>query len=101
MTIEQMETQTYMVGDIDKAALLARIADLELQVEELTDKLDDVESDSLARWERNNGPAYDYVQFFFDCFARLDGVYPCASVTSEYDKSIIYAAIQRGEGVVE
>lgn len=101
MTIDEKETHAYLAGDTDKAALLARIADLELQVEALTDKLDDAESDSLARWEKNNSPIRDYVNFFDMCFQQLNGAYPCASVTSDYDKSIIYAAIQRGEGVVE
>ena len=100
-TISELEALAYLSGDTDKVSLLARISELELQVEALTDKLDDAESNSLARWERNNGPASEYKQFFFDCFARLDGVYPCVSVTSDYDKSIIYAAIQRGEGVAE
>lgn len=53
MTIDEMETHAYVNGDTSQSDLLARIADLELQVEELTDKLDDAESDSLARWEKN------------------------------------------------
>ena len=101
MTIEQLETQAYLAGDTYKAELLARIADLELQISDLTDKLDSAESDSLARWERNNGPAYEYVQFFHECFDRLGSHYPCPEISNDHDKSIIYAAIERGEGVTE
>jgi len=38
----------------------------------------------------------NYRGFFDDCFARLDGAYPCASVTSDYDKSIIFELIEKG-----
>lgn len=43
-------------------------------------------------------PDYElYKQFFFDCFERLNGHYPCPSVTSDYDKGVIFKAIKRGE----
>ena len=61
----------------------------------------DAQADSLYKWEKNNSPIAGYVTFFDECFQRLSGVYPCASVTSDYDKSIIFAAIERGEGVAE
>ena len=93
-TTEDLEREAYLSGDTAHADLLARIVELE-------DQLSDAQSDSLSKWEKNNGPAYEYLQFFQDCFERLNGHYPCASVTSDYDKSIIYAAIERGEGVTE
>lgn len=36
-------------------------------------------------------------QFFYDCFERLAGHYPCPEFSSDYDKSVIFAAIERGE----
>jgi hypothetical protein len=50
----------------------------------------DAKNDELLE-DRNN-----YREFFFDCFSRLDGAYPCPSVTSDYDKGIIFEAIEGG-----
>ena len=94
-TIQEQEQAAYMAGDTRTAELLARIAELEAQVLELEDKIDI--TTTLEDWEKNNGPAYDYVQFFNGCFERLAGHYPAPSVSSDYDKSIIFAAIERGE----
>lgn len=94
-TIQEQEQAAYMAGDTRTADLLARIAELEAQVLELEDKIEDTAT--LEDWEKNNGAAYDYVQFFNGCFERLAGHYPAPSVSSDYDKSIIFAAIERGE----
>lgn len=93
------ETQAYLDGNIELADALARIAELEAEVEALEEKIEDTET--LERWEKNNGPAKEYYEFFHECFARLNGHYPCPDITSDYDKSIIFAAIERGEGVTE
>ena len=98
-TTEELECIAYANGDTAHADLLARIVELEAEVENLESQLEDAQADSLSKWERNNGPAYDYVQFFNECFQRLNGLYSYPSVTSEYDCGIIYAAIERGEGV--
>ena len=100
-SIDEQERIAYANGDTAHANLLARIVELEAQVEALEDQLSDAQDDSLSKWEKNNGSAYAYVEFFHDCFARLDGHYPCPSVTSDYDCGVIYAAIERGEGVSE
>lgn len=80
----------------------AGTAELEAERDALARELEELEEsaadDSLARWERDNGPADAYKQFFEDCFERLAGHYPCPSVTSDYDQSVIFAAIERGEG---
>jgi len=94
---DEAERIAYAEGFTGTAALFARIADLEAEVLKLENELEDARSDSLSRWERNNGPAYDYVQFFMDCFERLAGHYPAPSITSDYDKSVIFDAIERGE----
>jgi len=68
-------------------------------VDSLENQLDD--SVTLERWERNNGPAEAYREFFYDCFNYLAGHYPCPSVTSDHDKQVIFDAITRGEGMDE
>lgn len=93
---DEAERIAYAEGFTGTAALFARIADLEAQILTLENQLDDARHDSLSRWERNNGPAYDYVQFFTGCFERLNGHYPAPSITSDYDKSVIFDAIERG-----
>lgn len=98
-TIEDQEQAAYIAGDTKTADLLARIAELEAEVLELENKFEDTET--LEEWEKRNGPAYDYVQFFQQCFSRLSGHYPCPSVTSDYDKSIIFDTIERGEAYAD
>ena len=93
------ETQAYLDGNIELADALARIAELEAEVEALENAANNVVT--LESWEKNNGPAKEYYEFFHDCFARLGAHYPCPEVTSDYDKSIIFNAIERGEEVTE
>ena len=94
-SLREAEQAAYAAGDTLKAKLLARIMDLE---EELERVKDDARSDSLNVWESDHGPASAYVEFFFDCFRLLDGKYPVPSVTSDADKQVIFDAIVRGEG---
>ena len=89
------ETQAYLDGNIELADALARIAELEAEVEALENAANNVVT--LESWEKDNGPAYEYYQFFNECFARLNGHYLCPEVTSDYDKSVIFEAIERGE----
>ena len=64
--------------------------------------LDRMIEEKLDKALNDNCPDYAaYKQFFEDCFQRLDGHYPCASVTSDYDRSVIFDAIERGEGATE
>lgn len=100
-TINEQETLAYLSGDTDKADLLAQIAELEAQVETLEEQLSDAQDNRLEKWEKNNGPVEEYEQFFYDCFEHLGAHYPCPSVTSNYDCGVIFAAIERGEGVAE
>jgi hypothetical protein len=79
-------------GDSEKAALYLAVAKLLETVEEHEDKIEDLEKD-IERM-----PDYSrYVEFFNDCFARLNGHYPCPAVTSDYDCSIVFDAIEKGE----
>ena len=91
----EAERIAYSEGFTMAAELFARIAELEAEVDRLQNELEDTAT--LAEWEDKNGPAYEYVQFFNECFERLAGHYPAPSVTSDYDKSVIFAAIERGE----
>ena len=95
---DEAERLAFAEGFTGTAALFARIADLEARVLQLENELEEARDDSLSRWEENNGPAYDYVQFFMNCFERLNGHYPAPSITSDYDQSVIFDAIERGEG---
>ena len=94
-TLQDQEQAAYIAGDIRTADLLARIAELEAEVTDLENKIEDTMT--LEEWERKNGPAYEYVQFFQDCFESLGAHYPAPSVSSDYDKSIIFEAIRLGE----
>ena len=101
LTTEEQERAAYMAGDTRAAELLAQIAQLEAErdalAEELENLKDSAADDSLERWENENGDAEQYKEFFFDCFARLAGHYPAPDVSSDYDKSVIFAAIEKGE----
>ena len=101
----EAERIAYAEGFTMAAELFARIAELEAERDQLAEELekakDEAAEDSLARWENENGPAEEYKDFFFDCFQRLAGVYPAPSVSSDYDKSVIFAAIEKGEGCTE
>lgn len=93
----EAERLAYAEGFTMAAELFARIADLEAERDALEEELDEARADSLTQWEKNHGPAEAYKQFFEDCFERLAGHYPAPSVTSDYDQSVIFAAIERGE----
>ena len=93
--LSEAEREAYSSGDTDKALLIARVIELLEDNESLRQQIDDTET--LESWEKKNGPAYEYVQFFHQCFEHLNGHYPCPNVTSDYDKSVIFEAILRGE----
>lgn len=92
----EVERIAYAEGFTMAAELFARIAELEAERDALLEELEQAEADSLTQWEKNNGPADAYKQFFEDCFERLAGHYPAPSVTSDYDQSVIFAAIEKG-----
>lgn len=97
----EAERIAYAEGFTMAAELFARIAELEAERDQLAEELEKAQDaaadDSLTRWDNENGPAEDYKEFFLDCFARLAGHYPAPSVSSDYDKSVIFAAIEKGE----
>lgn len=95
MNLMEAEQAAYAAGDTLKAKLLARIMDLEDELERVKYAAAD---DSLTAWESDHGPASAHVDFFHDCFKRLRCRYPIPSITSETDKQVIFDAIVRGEG---
>ena len=95
VNLSDAERAAYSSGDTLTAKLLARIMDLDDELERVKD---DAAANSLKAWESDHGPASAYVDFFFDCFEYLRCRYPVPSITSETDKQIIFDAIARGEG---
>ena len=91
----EAERAAYVAGRAHEAALLARIAELEADLEQAQDALDAAEAASLARWEQSNGPADAYRDFFLACFQHLPQRYPSPSVESDYDQAVIFDAIAR------
>mgnify|MGYP003298945852 CR=1 FL=1 len=98
---KEQERAAYLAGDTRTAELLARVDELEAERDQLAEELENLKDaaadDSLKRWENKNGNPDQYKEFFFDCFARLAGHYPCPEVSSDYDKGVIFSAIEKGE----
>lgn len=97
----EAERIAYAEGFTMAAELFARIAELEAERDQLAEELEKAQDaaaeDSLTHWEKENGNPDNFKEFFYDCFARLAGHYPCPEVSSDYDKSVIFAAIEKGE----
>ena len=101
LTTEEQECAAYLAGDTRTAELLAQLVQLEDERDTLAEELEkaqtDAENDSLELWGKENGDPEQYKEFFFDCFARLAGHYPAPDISSDCDKSVIFAAIEKGE----
>ena len=90
----EAERIAYTEGFTMAAQLFAKIADLEAERDLLQGQLDDIPSEK----ERNRD-AQDLEQlkeFFYDCFQKLPGHYSCPSWSNDYDKSVIFDAIETG-----
>jgi hypothetical protein len=95
MKTDELERAAYAAGDIQTAKLLGSVIDLEDERNTLQNTLEDIPSEA----ERNRD-AHDLEmlkEFFYECFRRLNGHYPCPEWSSDYDKSVIYDAIEKGE----
>lgn len=97
MELKDLERAAYLSGDTNTAELLARIEDLERERDELQDKLDDMPSEDELN--QNARDLENLKEFFYDCFGRLAGNYPRPEWSSDYDKNVIFEAIERGERV--
>ena len=91
-TLEEQERAAYMQGDIRTADLLGQLEDMTEERDALEEAAEDVDifTDEL----REELEALR--EFFDDCFERLAGHYPAPSVFSDYDKSVIFEAIEKG-----
>ena len=89
------ERMAYSEGFVTAAKLFARIADLEAERDALQAELDDIPSEKERNQDAND--LTELKEFFFECFQRLHGVYPCPSWSSDFDKSVIFDAIEKGE----
>ena len=97
LTLEPAEAEriAYAEGFTMAAELFKRIDDLTAERDALQAELDDIPSEK----ERNQD-AHDLEhlkRFFYDCFERLSAHYPCPEFSSDYDKNVIFEAIDRGE----
>ena len=97
LTLSERERLAYVQGDTLTAQLFADMEESAERVEFLEEQESELRQASLSEWERRNGSADAYKEFFDECFKYLAGHYPCPEVTSDYDKSVIFAAIERGE----
>jgi hypothetical protein len=97
--IEDLERVAYLMGDNERAALLGMIVELKQELLDLQYKLDDYPSEKQMNQEAQD--LQHLKEFFYECFQRLDGHYPCPEFSSDYDKGVIFEAIERGEEVKE
>lgn len=104
LTFEELERVAYIQGNtmqadnFDKCNILADLED-NLPSEFTLDQTIDAQIDSYVEKQiEKQCPNYaEFKQFFYDCFEMLNGHYPCPSVTSDYDCSIIFDVIRKGE----
>jgi hypothetical protein len=101
-TFDELEREAYLAGNTQLAASYAAMEDLENVLNgadlvldrSISTQIEEVQEKAIA----DNCPDYEeYKQFFYDCFERLGAHYPCPSVTSDYDKLVIFDAIEKGE----
>lgn len=97
--LREMERAAYASGDTDRAALLEALIFERERIESLEDELADLPSADQRTADTEELNALR--QFFSDCFENLAGHYPAPSVTSDYDCSVIFDAIRRGEDTAD
>ena len=95
----EAERIAYSEGFTMAAKLFARIAKLEAERDALAEELEDLkDSQPDPRQVQQDAQDLEHLkQFFYDCFDCLAGNYPCPEFSSNYDKGVIFAAIERGE----
>ena len=103
---DEQERMAYISGNTQMAAGYAAMEDLETVLSDadlnldrdISTQIEEIQTKAIT----DNCPDYEaYKQFFDDCFSRLDGHYPCPSVTSDHDRGVIFDAIDRGERTTE
>jgi len=94
----EAERLAYSEGFIGTAELFKRIAELEAERDELMGELEEARDQipDPKQYTQDQQDLEHLKQFFYDCFERLSGVYPCPEFSSDYDKSVIFDAIEKG-----
>ena len=94
----EAERLAYAEGFTGTAELFKRIAELEAERDELMGELEEARDQipDPKQYAQNQQDLEHLKQFFYDCFERLPGVYPCPEFSSDYDKSVIFDAIEKG-----
>lgn len=95
----EAERIAYAEGFTMAAELFARIAELEAERDALVEELETLKDElpDPRQVLQDEQDLNHLKQFFYDCFERLAGHYPCPEFSSDYDKNVIFAAIERGE----
>ena len=102
-TLSELERAAYMSGNIQLSnalfdAMKFEIANDDCGPLDLESPIDAQLEEMTSKAIADNCPDYEeYKQFFDDCFSRLNSYYPCPSVTSDYDQSVIFDAISKGD----
>lgn len=103
LTLEEQERAAYMAGDTRTAELLVQaqdLEDLESHTGDIPSMVEAVQDAGGIKRLAEKLEELEHLREFFDtCFSLLTGYYPCPSVTSDYDKGVVYDAIRRGEGL--
>jgi len=76
--------------------LLEALVESRKMQETLEDELIEAKRD-LESLEEKTIDFDNYASFFDECFERLNEHYPCPEVTSDYDQSVIFDAISKGD----
>lgn len=94
----EAERLAYSEGFTGTAELFKRIAELEAERDELMGELEEARDQipDPKQYAQDQQDLEHLKQFFHDCFERLPGVYPCPEFSSDYDKSVIFDAIEKG-----
>ena len=96
-TYDEIERAAYLSGDLIRAELAHEASKYFDAIENTGFTLDSTVDAQVDAEVTARCPNYaEYKQFFEECFYRLNGHYPCPSVTSDYDQSVIFDAIEKG-----
>ena len=100
---DELERAAYIVGNTQLADAYAAMDTLERIDVEMPLGFDfeapmdqQIENDVEAEIAKHCPDYAEYKEFFNDCFAHLGAHYSCPSITSDYDKGVIFAAIDQG-----
>lgn len=97
MTTEERERLAYAEGFTEAAGVLAALSDAEGVRDSLIEQIADIPSEKER--DKDAQDLQHLKEFFYACFNSLAAHYPCPSWSSDYDKSVIFDAIRKSEGM--